>query len=136
MHRRGKSKAAHTPLRELLRLGRRVGHGGVVLRALPASAIGGDGGEPEPPRQLKGDGDRIESSAGGLLEGRDRFEEEVDPLDLDGRGLARVVGGEPVGDGAGAVGALHRRLQQRERHRRRRALHGARSPRAPRLVRG
>lgn len=67
-------------------------------------------------RNRKGNGDRIKPRPGGVLEGRDRVEKEVNPLDLDRGGLARVVGGETVGDGAGAVGALDRRLQQRERH--------------------
>jgi hypothetical protein len=69
------------------------------------------------------DGDGSELRIGALLEGGDGFEEEVNPLDLDGGGLSRVVGGEAVGNGAGAVRVLHRPLQQRERHRRRRALH-------------
>ena len=68
------------------------------------------------------------SSVGTVLEGGYGFEEEVDPLDLDGGGLAGIVGGEAVGYGAGPVRALHRRLQQRERHRRRRALHATRLP--------
>lgn len=93
-----------------------------------------DGGEqeelpPQEPKRTEIGSDRIGSRAGVLLEGRDGIEEEVDPLDLDRGGLARVVGGEPIGDGAGAVGALHRRLQQRERHRWRRALHGTLSSR-------
>lgn len=58
-----------------------------------------------------------------LPERGDGVEEEIDPLDLDGGGLAGVVGGEPVGDGTRPVRGLDRRLQQRKRHRRRRALH-------------
>lgn len=111
---------AHIPLGKLLGLGGRIGHRGVVLRALPAL------------REIKINTDRVElrirrgrqgARRPSLPEGGDGVEEEVDPLDLDGGGLSRVVGGEAVGDGAGPVRALHRRLQQRERHRRRRALH-------------
>lgn len=57
-------------------------------------------------------------------EGGNGVQEDIDPLGLDGRGLAGIVGGEAVGDRAGSVVGLDRGLQERKWHRRGGALHG------------
>lgn len=57
------------------------------------------------------------------LEGGNGVEKEVDPLDLDGGRLARVIGFELIRDGARPIVRLDRGQEKRERHRRRGALH-------------
>lgn len=58
-----------------------------------------------------------------VLEGGNGIDEEVDPSELRMGGLARVIGGEPIGNGRRSVIRLDRRRQERERHQFRRALH-------------
>lgn len=51
-------------------------------------------------------------------ERRDGVQEDLNPLELDGGGLPRIVRGEPVRYRAGPILGLDRRLEERERHRR------------------
>lgn len=55
--------------------------------------------------------------------GGDGVQEEIDPLDLHGRGLAGIVRGKAVRDRTDSVFGFDRGLEERKRHRRWGALH-------------
>lgn len=74
-------------------------------------------------KQTKWEGEIEEREKSDVLEGRDDIVEDVDPWELDGGGLARIIGRETVRDGAGSVIGLNRCEQQRKWHQLRRALH-------------